>query len=91
MGGQSAFGTKAGDTFTKVTIYVATFWILLCVVAIKMLNTPSDEFGKVTPDGGVGAPAVPGKQDGGSEEGEKGPADSSGIGEASQDGDGEQP
>ncbi|NQU22826.1 MAG: preprotein translocase subunit SecG [Candidatus Nealsonbacteria bacterium] len=31
MGGQSAFGTKAGDLFTKITIGVATFWILLCV------------------------------------------------------------
>ncbi len=27
MGGQSAFGTKAGDLFTKITIGVATFWI----------------------------------------------------------------
>ena len=31
MGGQSAFGTKAGDVFTKVTIGVAAVWILLCV------------------------------------------------------------
>lgn len=35
MGGQSAFGTKAGDTFTKVTIVVATFWIVLCIVGVK--------------------------------------------------------
>src|SRR5512134_3349105 len=34
MGGQSAFGTKAGDTFTKITIGVAAFWILLCIVSI---------------------------------------------------------
>ena len=27
MGGQSAFGTKAGDTFTKITVGVAAFWI----------------------------------------------------------------
>ena len=32
MGGQSAFGTKAGDLFTKITIGVATFWILLCII-----------------------------------------------------------
>ena len=31
MGGQSAFGTKAGDLFTKITIGVAKFWILLCI------------------------------------------------------------
>jgi preprotein translocase subunit SecG len=38
MGGQSAFGTKAGDLFTKITMYVATFWILLCIGAILLLN-----------------------------------------------------
>ena len=32
MGGQSAFGTKAGDLFTKITIGVASFWIILCSV-----------------------------------------------------------
>jgi preprotein translocase subunit SecG len=39
MGGQSAFGTKAGDTFTKITIGVAAFWILLCVVSVRLLST----------------------------------------------------
>ena len=34
MGGQSAFGTKAGDLFTRVTIGVATVWILLCIGAV---------------------------------------------------------
>ncbi|MGA2257469.1 MAG: preprotein translocase subunit SecG [Thermoguttaceae bacterium] len=32
MGGQSAFGTKAGDLFTKITIGVAAFWILISVL-----------------------------------------------------------
>jgi preprotein translocase subunit SecG len=40
MGGQSAFGTKAGDTFTKITIGVAAFWILLCVLSVRLLSTP---------------------------------------------------
>jgi preprotein translocase subunit SecG len=31
MGGQSAFGAKAGDTFTRVTVCVAGAWILICV------------------------------------------------------------
>ena len=31
MGGQSAFGTKAGDLFTKITIGVAALWIILCM------------------------------------------------------------
>ena len=35
MGGQSAFGTKAGDTFTKITIVVATCWIVLCILGVK--------------------------------------------------------
>ena len=29
MGGQSAFGTKAGDVFTKITVVLAVSWVLL--------------------------------------------------------------
>ncbi len=29
MGSQSAFGTKAGDTFTRITVVVAIVWVLL--------------------------------------------------------------
>jgi preprotein translocase subunit SecG len=29
MGSQSAFGTKAGDTFTRITIVVAIIWVVL--------------------------------------------------------------
>jgi preprotein translocase subunit SecG len=45
MGGQSAFGSKAGDLFTRITIGVAAFWIVLSVAAIKLLNTPETVFG----------------------------------------------
>ena len=38
MGGQSAFGTKAGDMFTRITIGVAAFWIVLCVVSLKLMG-----------------------------------------------------
>ena len=38
MGGQSAFGTKAGDLFTKITIGVATVWIVLCLCAVGLLK-----------------------------------------------------
>jgi preprotein translocase subunit SecG len=48
MGGQSAFGTKAGDLFTRVTMVVATFWILLCIASIAVLNSNKSVFG--TPD-----------------------------------------
>jgi preprotein translocase subunit SecG len=39
MGGQSAFGTKAGDLFTRITIGAAAFWIILCVVTVKVLSS----------------------------------------------------
>jgi preprotein translocase subunit SecG len=39
MGGQSAFGTKAGDLFTKITIGVAAVWILLCIMSVRLLGT----------------------------------------------------
>ncbi len=29
MGSQSAFGTKAGDTFTRITVVVAIIWVIL--------------------------------------------------------------
>lgn len=38
MGGQSAFGSKAGDVFTRITVVVAAIWILLCCLAIACLN-----------------------------------------------------
>jgi preprotein translocase subunit SecG len=37
MGGQSAFGTKAGDLFTRITIVVAALWVLLSMASIKVL------------------------------------------------------
>ncbi|MEX2175940.1 MAG: preprotein translocase subunit SecG [Pirellulaceae bacterium] len=40
MGGQSAFGTKAGDLFTRITIVVAAIWIVLSMATVKVLNTP---------------------------------------------------
>jgi len=74
MGGQSAFGTKAGDTFTKITIGVAAFWIVLCVVSILMLSSTSEsrlDFGAANPgveEGAAGqAPADGAGATGGSE------------------------
>ncbi|HEY1602650.1 MAG TPA: preprotein translocase subunit SecG [Pirellulales bacterium] len=43
MGGQSAFGTKAGDLFTRITIIVAAIWVLLCVLGVKYYNV-DDKF-----------------------------------------------
>ena len=41
MGGQSAFGTKAGDMFTKITIGVATFWIVMCIITVRVVGLGS--------------------------------------------------
>jgi preprotein translocase subunit SecG len=38
MGGQSAFGTKAGDLFTRITIIVAAIWVVLSMASLKVLN-----------------------------------------------------
>ncbi len=39
-GGQSAFGTKAGDMFTKITIGPAAIWILIAALSVRLLNAP---------------------------------------------------
>jgi preprotein translocase subunit SecG len=71
MGGQSAFGTKAGDLFTKITIGVASVWILVCVVAaplaprltgnplnVTLISAPNQQTpGQQTPDQTPPAPA----------------------------------
>lgn len=40
MGGSSAFGAKAGDIFTRITIGAAAVWIVLCIAAAKY-STPT--------------------------------------------------
>ncbi|MGA2065109.1 MAG: preprotein translocase subunit SecG [Thermoguttaceae bacterium] len=62
MGGQSAFGTKAGDLFTRITMVAAALWILLCVVCVKWFNAES---GRLNVRGGQNpAPAsAPGPSD----------------------------
>jgi preprotein translocase subunit SecG len=49
MGGQSAFGTKAGDTFTKLTIVVASLWIFLSMAAVIVLGRQSANVGGTNP------------------------------------------
>lgn len=65
MGGQSAFGTKAGDVFTKITVGVAAFWIVLCVLSINVLGRQqsllSGTLGSASPEAlGPSAGAQPG-------------------------------
>lgn len=40
-GGQSAFGTKAGDLFTRITVVVAAVWIFTCASAVFFLKAPT--------------------------------------------------
>jgi preprotein translocase subunit SecG len=38
VGGSSAFGTKAGDVFTRLTVGIAIAWILLSMVMVVLTN-----------------------------------------------------
>jgi preprotein translocase subunit SecG len=38
VGGSSAFGTKAGDVFTRVTIVTAAVWFLLAIFQVVLNN-----------------------------------------------------
>jgi preprotein translocase subunit SecG len=57
MGGQSAFGTKAGDVFTRITVVVAACWILLCILAINVLGQRQSLFSPAL--GGTAGQQVP--------------------------------
>ena len=66
MGGQSAFGTKAGDLFTRITIIVAAIWVLLSMASLKVLNQYSTtgglspgERGQATPVSKMGEGLLP--------------------------------
>lgn len=50
MGGQSAFGTKAGDVFTRITIGVAAAWILLCAGSVVALHNSTGQLITGLPD-----------------------------------------
>ena len=52
-GGSSAFGAKAGDAFTKVTVVSAAIWITLCMLTIASVNPPPRPPQAVDNDGAV--------------------------------------
>ncbi|HMO12495.1 MAG TPA: preprotein translocase subunit SecG [Pirellulaceae bacterium] len=56
-GGQSAFGSKAGDLFTRVTVVVAIIWILFSMLTIQFFNPPPRP---VRSDDGFTAPGTAG-------------------------------
>ena len=67
-GGQSAFGAKAGDTFTQITIGAAGFWILLCAASIIVLQDSGEskfrDADTIPANGELDPPRVGGSGDG---------------------------
>src|SRR5438128_9005570 len=44
-GGSSAFGSRAGDLFTRVTIILAAVWILLIRIHVKVVQYTKESAG----------------------------------------------
>ncbi len=55
VGGSSAFGTKAGDVCTRVTIVIAVDWILLSMLLVRLTNLNSHNVGNPALDFGAGS------------------------------------
>jgi preprotein translocase subunit SecG len=62
-GGSSAFGSRAGDTFTRITIYVALFWALLIMITIKVVpltvQAPTGAAEDAAAERSPGGPSLP--------------------------------
>jgi preprotein translocase subunit SecG len=43
VGGSSPFGSRAGDAFTRITIYVACFWLLLTMIQVRVIQSSRTE------------------------------------------------
>jgi len=50
MGGSSAFGAKAGDVFTRITIVTASIWIALCLTAVFWAKHGGDALSTASPE-----------------------------------------
>jgi preprotein translocase subunit SecG len=42
-GGSSPFGSRAGDQFTRLTIYVACIWLVLVMIQVKAIQAATEE------------------------------------------------
>jgi preprotein translocase subunit SecG len=40
VGGSSAFGSRAGDQFTRITLVTAAIWVLLIMLMAKIIQPP---------------------------------------------------
>jgi preprotein translocase subunit SecG len=43
VGGSSAFGSRAGDMFTRITLVVAGIWLLAAMVAVVLLQGTAED------------------------------------------------
>jgi preprotein translocase subunit SecG len=61
MGGSSAFGTKAGDVFTRVTMITALIWIIMSMMLVVLYNRGSTSAwdGDASPGGGRAKQVAP--------------------------------
>lgn len=44
MGGSSPFGSRAGDQFTRITIYVALVWLALIMIQVRVVDAAAHEY-----------------------------------------------
>jgi preprotein translocase subunit SecG len=56
MGGSSAFGAKAGDVFTRITIITASIWIALCLIAVFWAKLGGDALSTALPNSAASSP-----------------------------------
>lgn len=42
-GGSSPFGSRAGDAFTRITIYTACIWLFLIMVQVRAVQNAGQE------------------------------------------------
>jgi preprotein translocase subunit SecG len=54
VGGSSPFGSKAGDAFTKITLYVVAAWIVIIMFQVRYMNSNASSGGDMP---GVSRPA----------------------------------
>ena len=59
MGGSSAFGAKAGDIFTRITIVTAGIWICVCAGAFYWANHQGDRLGAIGTPGATSTQSAP--------------------------------
>src|SRR3954451_5549507 len=51
-GGSSPFGSRAGDQFTRLTIYIAIAWLFLTMIQVKAIQ---NDYADMLRSGGIGA------------------------------------